>query len=393
MSSSKDFIKIKLNTLGVRTLPHPFAKDIQEIYCYVQAKSLKEIDIPNDPNPRDPITDKKSFDELSEIVAQADTHPDMFGYAAIGLHIYASEAELDNKTGELTLSLSKSKTTRDGLVNGNHLLKAIQDADEVPEDRFVRAFIMTKVPELKKLDISVGLNSSNEVSKESIWNYQGKLDWIKKSIKNTEWEDLVVYHQGDTGNFPVRDILTTLYTLRIDGTEMKFTPEINTVGYGRKHTVMSIYDIDENIKLFSARDKDLAKILKFQDYMQFTAEKLWKEAGGDEDTYMFKTYSATKCPSNPTEGKPDRMLQNGVLVPLLAAFRALIAYDGKFDYHKAKTIWDSIGAELMLEPHMTANNYGELRPVGYDTTFWMNSFMKVLKEAKMQYPKYKRKSA
>jgi len=87
------------------------------------------------------------------------------------------------------------------------------------------------------------------------------------------------------------------------------------------------------------------------------------------------------------------MLQNGVLVPLLAAFRALIAYDGKFDFHKAKTIWDSIGAELMLEPHMTANNYGELRPVGYDTTFWMNSFMKVLKEAKMQYPKYKRKSA
>jgi hypothetical protein len=315
---------------------------------------------------------------VSALTDEQET-PDLFMFAALGIHIFATDAVVEDNNITLTLS------SKDGVVNGGHLYGAIREnSTSIPEDRFVRVFIMTGVTdESTRLNISIGLNNSLQVSDESLLNHKGEFEWIKKGFKNTPYEDSIVYFQGDEGTIKVRDILSTVYSLIPNGSELTNNPINKVWAYGGKNKIVARYE--ESVSEYKKFESSLKAIYKFKDYVQETAYPMWCEATGetiDDTPFIFSKWSNNKNQTLFIEDDKEMeyVLQQAVLVPVLASFRTMIAMEKKFDLHKAKTVWDNIGVKLMQRGVRIARQFDQLRPVGYFQPMWSDMFEDVRDE-------------
>ena len=112
--------------------------------------------------------------------------------------------------------------------------------------------------ESTRLNISIGLNNSLQVSDESLLNHKGQFQWIKDAFKNTPYEDAIVYFQGDDGTVKVRDIISTVYSLIKDGTELMIEPNTKMLAYGGKNKIVDKYEEQyDNYKKFKSSLKDI----------------------------------------------------------------------------------------------------------------------------------------
>ena len=376
--------KITLPIQAIRTLTSLTDKNVKEYYGYVRCKDLAEAEeLPDNPNPRKRIADKSSYEEMVSALKDEQESPDLFMFAALGIHIFATDAVVEDNSITLTLS------SKDGVVNGGHLYGAIKEAIEenpnsIPEDRLVRVFIMTGVSdESTRLNISIGLNNSLQVSDESLLNHKGEFEWIKKGLKNTPYEDSIVYFQGDEGTVKVRDIISTVYSLIPDGSELTTKPVNKLMAYGGKNKIVSRYE--ESVGDYKKFENSLKAIYKFKDYVQQTAYPMWCEATGetiDDTPFIFSKWANNKNQTLFIEDdiEMEFVLQQAVLVPVLASFRTMMAMEKKFDLHKAKTVWDNIGVKLMQRGVRIARQFDQLRPVGYFQPMWSDIFEDVRDE-------------
>lgn len=372
--------KITLPIQAIRTLTSLTDKNVKEYYGYIKCKDLAEADeLPDNPNPRKPIADKASYKEMVTALTDEQETPDLFMFAALGIHIFATDAVVEDNSITLTLS------NKDGVVNGGHLYGAIREnSNSIPEDRLVRVFIMTGVTdESTRLNISIGLNNSLQVSDESLLNHKGEFEWIKKGFKNTPYEDSIVYFQGDEGTIKVRDILSTVYSLIPDGSELTTKPINKVWAYGGKNKIVARYE--ESKAEYKKFESSLKAIYKFKDYVQETSYPMWCEATGetiDDTPFIFSKWSNNKNQTLFIEDDKEMeyVLQQAVLVPVLASFRTMIAMEKKFDFHKAKTVWDNIGVKLMQKGVRVARQFDQLRPVGYWQPMWSEMFEDVGEE-------------
>jgi len=372
--------KITLPIQVIRTLTSLTDKNVKEYYGYVSCKDLAEADeLPDNPNPRKPIADKASYEEMVLALTDEQESPDLFMFAALGIHIFATDAVVEGNKITLTLS------SKDGVVNGGHLYSAIREnSSSIPKDRLVRVFIMTNVSdENTRLNISIGLNNSLQVNDESLLNHKGEFEWIKKGLKNTPYEDSIVYFQGDEGTVKVRDIISTVYSLIPDGSELTTKPVNKLAAYGGKNKIVSRYE--ESVGDYKKFENSLKAIYKFKDYVQQTAYPMWCEATGetiDDTPFIFSKWANNKNQTLFIEDdiEMEFVLQQAVLVPVLASFRTMMAMEKKFDLHKAKTVWDNIGVKLMQRGVRIARQFDQLRPVGYFQPMWSDMFEDVRDE-------------
>lgn len=374
--------KITLPIQAIRTLTSLTDKNVKEYYGYIKCKDLAEADeLPDNPNPRKPIADKASYSEMVTALTDEQETPDLFMFAALGIHIFATDAVVEENNITLTLS------NKDGVVNGGHLYGAIREnSSSIPEDRLVRVFIMTGVTdESTRLNISIGLNKSLQVSDESLLNHKGQFEWIKKGLKNTSYEDSIVYFQGDEGTVPVRDIISTVYSLIPDGTELTNNPVSKLWAYGGKNKIIAQYE--SSLKDYEKFESSLKAIYLFKDYIQETAYIMWTEATGetiDDTPFIFSKWANNKNQILFLDDKSDieYVLTSAVLVPVIASFRTMVAMEGKFDLYKAKTVWDNVGVRLMQKGINLARQFDQLRPVGYFQPMWFDMFEIVRDELK-----------
>jgi hypothetical protein len=381
--------KITLPIQAIRTLTSLTDKNVKEYYGYISCKDLAEAEeLPDTPNPRKKVADKSSYQELVSAITEKKQIPDLFMFASLGIHILADSAVVEDDSITITLS------DEDGIVNGGHLYGAIRDElNTIPKDRFVRVFIMTGVKdESTRLNISIGLNNSLQVSDESLLNHKGQFQWIKDAFKNTPYEDAIVYFQGDDGTVKVRDIISTVYSLIKDGTELMIEPNTKMLAYGGKNKIVDKYEEQyDNYKKFKSSLKD---IYRFKDYVQETAYPMWCDATGETNDDNPFIFSAWKNNKNQTlfideDKEMEYVLHQAVLVPVIASFRTIIAMEGKFNYHLAKKVWDNIGFKLMQKAVRIARQYDQLRPVGYFQPMWEEMFeatrleLKSLKQNKL----------
>jgi hypothetical protein len=366
--------KIVLPVQAIRSLQNPVDKNVKEYYAYIKCTDLAESElIPNEPNPRNPIAYKSAFEDLKEAVQAKAEDFDIFHYSALGIFIFCGPVETNES--EVSFELFQD----DGIFNGGHLYQAIREsAGLIPENRMVRVHFISGINKGDLRDeVAENNNKSTALKPWSLINSKGGFDGIKEVFKNSPYEEGIEYFEGDeSGPLKISDILVILELMKIDGTEMTMSPRTKSNVYGGTGSIVKNYAKD--MKSYSEQEKDLLSYVKFRDYVQETAYKMWCEATGEsieDDPYVFSAFKGKlKKAHLYTDESTEYVLTKAALLPILAGFRTVGIRNPKFSYLNAKKIWDKCGADLINIAVMAGRTYQNSKPVGYDSNVWYNIF-------------------
>ena len=226
-------------------------------------------------------------------------------------------------------------------------------------------------------EVAENNNKSTALKPWSLINSKGGFDGIKEVFKNSPYEEGIEYFEGDeSGPLKISDILVILELMKIDGTEMTMSPRTKSNVYGGTGSIVKNYAKD--MKSYSEQEKDLLSYVKFRDYVQETAYKMWCEATGEsieDDPYVFSAFKGKlKKAHLYTDESTEYVLTKAALLPILAGFRTVGIRNPKFSYLNAKKIWDKCGADLINIAVMAGRTYQNSKPVGYDSNVWYNIF-------------------
>lgn len=375
--------KISVRTeSGVKTTPDRFDRSIKTYQANVFAISLaQEKTIKNHPNPRD--TKPKSDESLIEAIEDT-ANPDVFHLAANGIYLFANNVKV--KDDMLEITMSDRATDLEGIGNGQHLLKAIIECFEdgsLSETKRVPVTIYTGLTKESKLRIVYGLNNNVEVNEDSHMNIAGKFNLMKKMLKDTPYtEEYVSYYQNDTGVQTVLGMIQMMKALMPNVNDFDWKePAIPKMAYGNAQVIRR--EFKENNLRYKLMTASLPQILKFRDVIQASIDTIiesnptaQKQLSQGEKPLALTKYRGKTPTTNQFQtiqfggDYPTHILNNGILLPLLSAFRVFVSLESEFDYDKALLCWNEIGEELVDFCIRGCNDHEEIRKFASADTTW-----------------------
>jgi AIPR protein len=331
-------------TTEYRSLPIPGIPGAKVGDCFVRVVDLPpELEDYMDVNPRSPS--RRADDSLKGPVVAGISRtltedPENMALKNQGIYLLVEQAEhthLPGGRGQLTIVLSDKNLH--GIVNGGHTFCAIREkyesADEMEaeslEQAFVRLHVLSGIAEDKVPAIAEGLNRSKQVDDPSLVNLQGHFDKIRAVMKGRLGENDIAYHQGDSGDIYVTEILAMLEMFNCQ----RFTKNKHPHNLlNRLKSALEFYKTD--LKAPSPLDlliPRLPEILRLADNIRKKTPTASKDAGFQLGRVKLGKKVRAASPAHKNEplhfigGSVDCRVPNGWLFPMLAAFRANVRWD------------------------------------------------------------------
>jgi len=367
---------------GTLTVSFPVAKErirrfnFDEPVChtvyklYVSLAEFKGKSIPEGNNPRsheDPNNVAKNI--MREIKDTLLRNPDQFGTVNRGGLVIAQSASYNPKDQMLALHLTdwkkrkvKGETIRPrhGLADGGttdlviHRLQ--QEGYDLSEANLpLEIMVFGEHDDPDKGDISEFIqricearNTSRQVSGWSMAEWRGDWNWLKE-VLDPIFPNKIAYNEYGSGEVTVLDILAILNLFRsvYDG------KKVPTISYSSKGRMMSKFK--DNSPSFKALKGVVLQILNLHDYIYSTFNKAY--AGGtkkslrryqEDGTRLFHEYDSPRDLTF-SHYKAKLEIDKGLLFPVLAAFQALLDFDGESVewFTEPKAFWDEHGTTLL----------------------------------------------
>jgi hypothetical protein len=314
--------------------------------------------IPDDANPREPNLNRQVYRGVRGSLA-GDQGEGTFHLKHGGIVLVADKVERMQGQRDC-YRLWFNPAVKQGIANGNHSYQLLLDAqvtNGIPDNQYVEIKVHTGVPPEVVPDLAEGLNTSMQVREESLADLRNQFDWLKKSLA-PRGEKSVSWHEGDEGEYDVREVIALLMAL--DPTRYTLEDPVGIENtYARLSSVFRSYLIDP------ARVERFGPIalqaLELYEYIRYSAIGLWQ--GRFRSTLIAdrKKNSLFTFPFLPdSKGKPrtsDARLTKAAAIPCFAAFRTLVDVPEKgkvtwrYDFEDIKSMWDEYGAEVMREVH------------------------------------------
>jgi hypothetical protein len=332
-------------TSEFRSLPIPGIPGAKVGDCFVRVVDLPpELEGYMDVNPRSPS--RKADDTLRGPVVRgiSDTltgDPENMALKNQGIYLLVEGAEhihAPGGRGQLTIVLSDKSLH--GIVNGGHTFCAIREnienASEVDaeslEQAFVRLHVLSGIAEDKVPAIAEGLNRSKQVDDPSLANLQGHFNVIRDVMKGLPGEYDISYHQGDTGDIYVTEILAILEMFNCQRFSKNKHPHYLL---SRMKSALEFYknDIKANPSPLELLIPRLPEILRLADNLRKKTPTASKDAGFQFGRVKLGKKDRAASPAHKNEPLPfiggsiDCRVPNGWLFPMLAAFRANVRWD------------------------------------------------------------------
>lgn len=260
-----------------------------------------------------------------------------------GIYLLVEHAAFRKEVGdEGTLYLSFTDPGKHGIINGGHTYAAIREAIETAsesevealKEAYVRLHIFQGIDADFVPEIAEGLNRSKQVDDPSLVNLQGEFDIIRKVMTDVPGASSIAYHQGDSGDVYISELLVYLSLFNTERFNDKRHP--NAL-YNRQALGLKYFseDMAERKSLMQALIQKLPEFLKLADQIR----KLTPAAARKNH---FK-FGAAKVTGSDRAGSPkqrgtllpfigekmDYRVPNGWVYPMLAAFRANLKRDAK----------------------------------------------------------------
>ncbi len=271
-------------------------------------------------------------------------------------------------TSKGSIKLVLTDRNSHGIVDGLHTFAAIREAIEnaTPEqlgslkNAFVKLHIFENIDKNIVAHIAEGLNRSRQVDDLSLVNLQGQFDRIRKVLKGKKGAEHISYHQGDSGEVYISDILVMMYLFDRSRWDEHKAPNIL---YNKSAVGLRLFkeDIANNPKNVEALLQLLPDILVLGDHLKKLipdAAKANKFKYGMVKTSGGRTSAQVYLPF--LDETMDYRIPRGWQYPILSAFRANLTDAGKWvvplDVIVPATI-NSLVSVLVAE-----HRYGNSRP-------------------------------
>jgi hypothetical protein len=389
MSKNKELDKSTIKAEYSRHYPDPLNKSADGDVLNIEHHVLlsRAIDVPpgvsKAPNPRAQRTDRGMYKEVRKSLDNSDDLSFHLKNKGITILAHRIEYSTDKRTADLYLA------DGDGIVDGGHTYQIILDAQEAgtcPEGQYVKFEVITGVPLEMAPDITGGLNTAVQVDDTSLMNLRKEFDWVKETLKDTDYGDRISYKQNEEGEYDIREILgiMTLFNVNkfpyADGKHPK-------EAYVSKAKCLDLYQDDrDSFKMLRPLLKD---ILQLHDYVHTRSRERYNDQMGGRAAGMKGVYATKKRSKyNYLFAGEQRnyRLYDGALYPMLGAMRFLVeqkpgenVYSWKLkSFDEVKSFFDEIAPELVATTYKTSLIYGRKpNPIGKDENHWDNMYKTV----------------
>jgi len=329
-------------------------------YCTFEHLPFK---VPMDPNPRQP-TDKSLRSTLADDIRTTATEArGLFHLINAGIFVLADSVDFNNDKGLLTFVVDTAKGQ--GLYNGGHTLKIIEEIVQNgfsqiqdPRQRQYCNFDIQVGVESKHLaDIAEGRNSTVPLKQKTLAEYQDKFEWVKDALKAKAYRDKIGYVESHDKPEDIERVICRLTAVNCLIYDKDNQP---IVAYTSKKRCFELFvDQPENYKPMAAI---LPDVLEFYEHLLAKAREYYLQLvpGGK----FVQWEGAVKQLKRTTDVLPitgeevEYRIADGWMIPLLAAFRALVQVkNGNAEWIvRPEVIYKRIGGRLiriLYETHTT----------------------------------------
>lgn len=329
-------------------------------YCTFERLPFK---IPMDPNPRQPTEKSLRSSLAGEIRKTASEARGLFHLVNAGIFILADSVEYNNERGLLTFVVDTDKGQ--GLYNGGHTLKIIEEIvqngfaqlDDSSQHQYCNFDIQVGVDPKHLADIAEGRNSTVPLKEKTLADYQDKFDWVKEALKGKPYENKIGYVESHDKPEDIERIICRLTAINALLYDKDAQP---IVAYTSKKRCFEMF-IDEPDK-YKPLAAILPDVLELYEHLIAKAKEYYLELvpGGKFVQWdgAVKPLKRTVDKLTFTGEEVEYRIADGWLIPLLAAFRALVQVKaGRAQWIvQPQVIYKRIGGRLvriLYETHTT----------------------------------------
>jgi len=367
-----------------RRMPDPLWPEVQRHIMYVPVRNVP-ADLPMGANPRGQNTDKMVYRQVEESLLTEDR---MFHLKHKGITVVASRVDQVDGTKDTYIVEFDEASGKQGVLDGGHSYRLImENADQLPDDQFIKFEILTGIDPEWIPDIAGGLNTSVQVQPISLFNLREQFEWLKDELSAEPYADKIAWRENDPGDFDARDIISLLYCFDIfayPNTDMSRFP---IQAYSSKAAVLKDFDKDQD--QFKRLRPIVKDILVLSDTMSSEAKDLYNQATGGKGglahfiEHRDNSHKAFHFTFLGMDGH-DRLM-SGALYPMLAAFRWMVEEDTstglarwKRPFSEILTTWQEIASELFVSSLEMGRDLGyNVNALGKNKTHWANLYKAV----------------
>lgn len=389
VSSRKEKIMItktfKVQESSFRKLDDPFENGKSKKYVfYVKVGDVPE-GIPMATNPRSQNLKSPVAKAIEDSLTSNDGY---FHLKNRGIVISAGKVNFNNKTNNVTIEFDDD--LYHGNVDGGHTYKIICEHKDEALEQYVQFEVMTGVEDIIE-NLARARNTSSQVDEKSLAELVNKFDPIKDGLEGMPFYKRIAFKQNqmevdeDTGKnyrmIDAREIVALLSMFNID----KYDADKHPVqAYSSKKKMLDLYLEDpESYRRFTNISPD---IFDLYDAIETDFADAYNEGGGRYGRKAYSGYKDGKIVAKSKFGLRDLKYKvpDGLLYPVLAAFRALIVYNEHTDkyewFNDEEPIesWEKNKLELASKVMSFAASIGDNpNAVGKDQNIWDLAYMTV----------------
>lgn len=387
MKITKTF-KVKANTF--RKLDDPFENGKSKKYVfYVKVADVPE-GIPMDTNPREQKLNSAVSKAIEESLLSNDGY---FHLKNRGVVISAEKVLFNNGKEEVTLEFDDNSVH--GNIDGGHTYKIVCEHKEDNLDQYVQFEVMTGVEDIIE-DLARARNTSVQVDEKSMAELANRFDPIKEGLEGMPFFKRIAFKQNqievdaDTGKnskmIDAREVVAIINMFDIE----KYSDSIQpTQAYTSKAKMLEYYLEDpEKYRRFVNISPD---IFDLYDTVETEFAEAYNTRGGKYGRKKYSGYKDGKVIAKSKFGQCDLKykIPDGIMYPVVAAFRSLIEYDDKTDKYKwcngidPREIWSNCKEDLANKVMGFATSIGDNpNAVGKDSNIWDLAYMTVMLQKK-----------
>ena len=359
-------------------LESPYEKDGRAVYhAWVNIKDLPD-GIPTEVNPRE-VREKTNV--YKKIVQGLETSDDSFFVNNRGILISAKEIKIDTLNKKMQVNIGNASAEDNssyGVLDGGHTYHAIlnnRDSKDPNSTHFVHLEIMTNIMNIDEL--AAARNTSVQVSDKAIAELAEKFDFVKKALTNEPYKKDISYKENETDKrLDSVDFVRLMYCFNI----FKFKIDSNTQpiqAYSGKAQVLKdyLYDYDHNIETYPKIAPFLPKITELYDAIELEMASAYLEVNPSGKFGRTKGVDSKKKEmfTKFYQKKMDYRISQGLIFPIIAAFRALVnEQDGNLTWEVDPIdTWKKIRGKLVNNTIEMSRQLGNNpQSAGKSATLW-----------------------
>lgn len=378
-------LEFKVKGSTFRKLDDPFLNGQSKKYVFYVKASEIPLGIPMNTNPREQKLNSQVAKAIEDSLCSNDR---AFHLKNRGIVLSAESVTYNNQKEIVTIDFSDEQVH--GNIDGGHTYKIVCEHKDENPNQYVQFEVMTGVENIIE-ELARARNTSVQVDEKSMAELANKFEPIKEGLQGMPFYKRIAFKQNqlevDSSSgknlkmIDARDIVAIINMFEMEHGDQKMQP---TQAYSSKSRMLQVYLEDpERYRRFTNIAPDIFDLF---DTIETEFAEAYNSAGGRYGRKKYSGYKDNKivCRSKFTEQEMIYKVPDGLLYPVVGAFRTLVIYNentDKYEWYNGVnpiTVWNACKVSLVKKVMDFAGSIGDNpNAVGKDSNIWDLAYMTV----------------